>query len=96
MAGDNSQMLASVVDMVLDIRQQAKAAKDWATSDRIRDGLASVGIRVKDRKDGYAWEPEKLWDRPIKPLSSEPSKGFLFGGIVGLAAGGFRVWMVGG
>ena len=45
-------MLASVVDMVLDSRQQAKAAKDWATSDRIRDGLASVGIRVKDRKDG--------------------------------------------
>ena len=58
LAGDNSQMLASVVDMVLDIRQQAKAAKDWATSDRIRDGLASVGIRVKDRKDGYDWETE--------------------------------------
>ena len=58
LAGDNSQMLASVVDMVLDIRQQAKATKDWATSDRIRDGLASVGIRVKDRKDGYDWETE--------------------------------------
>ena len=81
LAGDNSQMLASVVDMVLDIRQQAKAAKDWATSDRIRDGLASVGIRVKDRKDGYDWDPEEFWDRPIKPLPPEACKGFFIGGL---------------
>ena len=59
LAGDNSQMLASVVDMVLEYPPcRPRAAKDWATSDRIRDGLASVGIRVKDRKDGYDWETE--------------------------------------
>ena len=58
LAGDNSQMLSSVVDMILNIRMEAKNAKDWATSDKIRDGLASVGIRVKDRKDGYDWETE--------------------------------------
>ena len=58
LAADDSRVLDSVVGMVLDIRQQAKAAKDWATSDRIRDGLSSVGIRVKDRKDGYDWEME--------------------------------------
>ena len=44
--------------MLLDIRQQAKAAKDWPTSDRIRDGLTAAGIRVKDRKDGSDWELE--------------------------------------
>ena len=50
LAGDNSQMLSSVVDMILNIRMEAKNAKDWATSDKIRDGLAAIGIKVKDRK----------------------------------------------
>ena len=58
LAGDNSQMLSSVVDMVLNIRMEAKNAKDWATSDKIRDGLAAIGIKVKDRKDGFDWEAE--------------------------------------
>ena len=57
-AGDNSQMLSSVVDMILNIRMEAKNAKDWATSDKIRDGLAAIGIKVKDRKDGFDWEAE--------------------------------------
>ncbi len=58
LAGDDSRMLSSVVDMILDIRMQAKASKDWATSDKIRDGLAAAGIKVKDRKDGCDWEIE--------------------------------------
>ena len=58
LAGDNSQMLSSVVDMILNIRMEAKNAKDWATSDNIRDGLAAIGIKVKDRKDGFDWEAE--------------------------------------
>lgn len=41
---------------MLDIRQEAKARKEWSTSDRIRDRLAEIGITVKDRKDGYDWE----------------------------------------
>ena len=58
LAGDNSQMLSSVVDMILNIRMEAKNAKDWATSDKIRDGLAAIGIKVKDRIDGFDWEAE--------------------------------------
>ena len=58
LVGDNSQMLSSVVDMILNIRMEAKNAKDWATSDKIRDGLAAIGIKVKDRKDGFYWEAE--------------------------------------
>ncbi|MDD3108456.1 MAG: cysteine--tRNA ligase [Alistipes sp.] len=58
LARDNSQLLSSVVDLVLELRQQAKASKDWATSDRIRDGLSQAGIKVKDRKDGSDWEVE--------------------------------------
>ena len=48
-----------VVDMVLDLRAKAKAAKDWATSDQIRDALAAAGFEVKDTKDGVTWKLNK-------------------------------------
>jgi len=47
------------VDMVLDLRAKAKAAKDWATSDRIRNELAALGFEVKDTKDGATWKLNK-------------------------------------
>ena len=47
-----------LVEMLLCERLKARAAKDWAASDRIRDGLAAAGIRVKDRKEGTDWELE--------------------------------------
>ena len=57
-AASENERLGGVIDMVLEVRQQAKAARDWATSDLIRDRLAALGIRVKDRKDGADWELE--------------------------------------
>ena len=56
-AGGNN-MVPQLVDMLLSIRQEAKANKDWATSDKIRNSLTEIGIRVKDRKDGVDWEIE--------------------------------------
>jgi len=47
-----------LVEMLLAERLAARVAKDWAASDRIRDGLAAAGIRVKDRKEGTDWELE--------------------------------------
>lgn len=44
-----------VVDMLLEQRAIAKANKDWATSDKIRDSLAALGFEVKDTKDGATW-----------------------------------------
>ncbi|MDD6112591.1 MAG: cysteine--tRNA ligase, partial [Prevotellaceae bacterium] len=41
-----------VVDMVLDLRSKARANKDWATCDQIRDALKAAGFEVKDTKDG--------------------------------------------
>lgn len=58
LTGDNNRLLGQLIDTVLDIRMQAKQAKDWATSDRIRDSLTALGIKVKDRKDGSDWELE--------------------------------------
>ena len=47
--------LAPVMDLVLDIRKNARENKDWTTSDKIRDGLAAAGIVVKDGKEGTSW-----------------------------------------
>ena len=49
------EAFGKVVDMVLSLRAKAKAAKDWATSDQIRDELAAAGFEVKDTKDGVTW-----------------------------------------
>ncbi len=48
-----------VVDMVLELRAKAKANKDWATSDKIRDELQQDGFEVKDTKDGAVWKLNK-------------------------------------
>ena len=50
------EAFGKVVDMVLELRAKAKADKDWATSDRIRDELAAAGFEVKDTKDGVTWK----------------------------------------
>jgi cysteinyl-tRNA synthetase len=39
----------------LDAREAARAAKDWSTSDRLRDELAAVGVKVVDTPDGQSW-----------------------------------------
>ena len=49
----------AVVDMLLQQRQQAKAEKNWALSDQIRDQLAALGFEVKDTKDGFSWTLDK-------------------------------------
>lgn len=45
-----------LMKIILELRQGAKAAKDFATSDRIRDELLALGISIKDTKDGVKWE----------------------------------------
>ncbi len=54
-AGAGGKVIEGLMDMVLEERAKAKAAKDWATSDHIRDSLAALGIKVKDTKDGVEW-----------------------------------------
>jgi len=53
------EAFGKVVDMVLELRAKAKANKDWATSDQIRDALAAAGFVVKDTKDGAVWKLAK-------------------------------------
>lgn len=54
-SGTDTKPFEGAVDMLLEIRSQAKRNKDWTTSDHIRDRLAALGFSVKDTKDG-GWE----------------------------------------
>ena len=48
-----------VVDMLLEERLKAKANKDWATSDRIRNELTALGFEIKDGKEKTEWKLNK-------------------------------------
>ena len=56
-AGSNNAdgTVDGLMELILDIRKAAREQKDWPTSDKIRDGLAAVGIAVKDGKEGSSW-----------------------------------------
>jgi len=58
-SGEREAAFGHAVDLLLQIRSQAKANKDWATSDKIRDELQALGFEVKDTKDGATWKLSK-------------------------------------
>mgnify|MGYP000305462913 FL=1 len=56
---NNNEAFGKAMDLLLTIRQQAKANKDWATSDKIRNELTAIGFDIKDTKDGAEWKLSK-------------------------------------
>ena len=44
------------VDLLLNIRLEAKKNKDWSTSDKIRNELTALGFEIKDTKEGFEWK----------------------------------------
>ena len=50
--GADTQKLAGVVELLIQLRKEARANKDFGTSDKIRDQLATMGIQLKDGKEG--------------------------------------------
>ena len=61
-AGGNDgreEAFGKAIDMLLELRATAKANKDWATSDKIRNDLAAFGFEIKDTKDGATWKLNK-------------------------------------
>ena len=52
----NSEALEVAMRLLLEYRAEAKARKDFATSDRIRDALKEAGIEVQDGKEGATWK----------------------------------------
>jgi len=53
---DNSQLIDYLMETLLQMRQDAKNNKDYATADKIRDELAKLNIQIKDTKEGSTWK----------------------------------------
>jgi cysteinyl-tRNA synthetase len=55
--GDSAgnEVLKGAVELLINLRKEAKANKDWATADKIRDELNTIGIELKDTKEGVDW-----------------------------------------
>ena len=49
---DNNNKLEGVIQLLINIRKEAKSRKDFVTSDKIRNELAALGVQLKDEKDG--------------------------------------------
>ena len=55
-ANESSEAYHKAIDLLLNIRLEAKKNKDWATSDKIRNELTAIGFEIKDTKDGFEWK----------------------------------------
>ncbi len=51
----DDNLVGSLMELLIALRAEARVRKDFATSDRIRDGLASIGIILEDRKGDTGW-----------------------------------------
>ncbi|MCL2435814.1 MAG: cysteine--tRNA ligase [Lentimicrobiaceae bacterium] len=52
----NSEIVEELMNMIVEMRQEAKLNKNWAAADAIRNHLAALGITIKDTKEGAVWE----------------------------------------
>jgi len=55
-SGKADMVTGGLIEMILQLRADAKLKSDFETADRIREELTNLGITVKDRKDGADWE----------------------------------------
>ncbi|RKU38535.1 cysteine--tRNA ligase [Candidatus Poribacteria bacterium] len=54
--GDNVEQRDHLINLLLEIRQEARSRKDWDTSDKIRDRLKQLNIEIQDTRDGATWK----------------------------------------
>lgn len=55
-AGDNgTNLVDGLMEIIIDLRKDARTNKDWGTSDKIRDALGALEVQLKDGKEGTTW-----------------------------------------
>jgi cysteinyl-tRNA synthetase len=52
---DNSETLSGTIELLIKLRAEAKANKDYALSDQIRDELLALGVQLKDGREGTSF-----------------------------------------
>ncbi len=55
-AGGDASREVALIELLITMRAQARASRNWAESDRIRDQLAAIGVVLEDRADGTIWK----------------------------------------
>jgi cysteinyl-tRNA synthetase len=53
--GADDELVAKLVDLLIEVRRAARKNKDFATGDKIRNDLATIGIVLEDHKEGTTW-----------------------------------------
>jgi len=53
---EEKDLSSDLINLMLNLRIEAKASKDFVTSDKIRDELNKLGVEIKDTKDGFEWK----------------------------------------
>jgi cysteinyl-tRNA synthetase len=54
-SGNKDELSSRLIETLIQLRKEAKANKDFATSDKIRDQLTAIGVTLKDTKEGCEW-----------------------------------------
>ena len=57
-SGGDLKLTGELMNIIIGLRQDARAKKDFTTSDKIRDELKKAGVILKDKKEGVEWEKE--------------------------------------
>jgi cysteinyl-tRNA synthetase len=62
LTGESSSTVTAHIVQLIKQREEARANKDWAESDRLRRRLSELGVLVKDTKTGTTWEFKAAWE----------------------------------
>ena len=57
-SGGDKGLLDGLMQLIIDMRKEARERKDWGTSDKIRDALKEMHVQLKDGKEGTTWSKE--------------------------------------
>ncbi|MEQ8787788.1 MAG: cysteine--tRNA ligase [Pirellulaceae bacterium] len=57
-SGGDDALVGKLMELMISLRAEARQNKDFATADRIRNGLTEIGITLEDRKEGTLWRVE--------------------------------------
>ncbi|MEZ6066380.1 MAG: cysteine--tRNA ligase [Planctomycetaceae bacterium] len=54
-SGANDELVEGLMQLIIDIRKQAREAKNWAVADKVRDALKALNVTLEDGRDGVRW-----------------------------------------
>ncbi len=59
MPAEDESLVSDLLELFIQIRHDARERKDWATADKVRDGLSDLGIKLEDTRDGTIWKIDR-------------------------------------